>query len=588
MSRMVTGASLQRLSPLLLFVLAGVAAAAIVLAVPLNSYVTGIIMQAATYTIAVVGLTVVLGYAGQITLAQAAFFGIGAYCLALGILDFGLNFWVALALAVVASGAFGAALGLTSVRLGGHYLAMITITFQQIFALVLTNWIDVTRGPDGVSGIPRPRLFGFTFSNNAHYLALCLVVLSLVMLFVWRLRTTRLGRQMAAVRDNELAASVNGINAYYVKVVAFTISSALAGLGGALFASGFAYISPDQFSLAESIVFLTMALLGGIKSATGTALGASLLILLPESLRFLKEIYLAIYGGAVVLIMIFMPDGIWGYLSLLTGKPATASRSLRAVALHISPGAVKGAVLEVTDLSKHFGGLKALNRINLKVRPNTIHALIGPNGSGKTTCVNVLSGLYTPTSGKVVFEGRDVTALAPHAIASRGIARTFQNIRLFSSMSCLENAMMGAQRPGTDLKADHGDIERRALAALNFVGLVERADDIVTSLPYGHQRKVEIARALAANPRLLLLDEPAAGLNSTEKQQLVELLRRMKDLGLTILIIEHDMSLIEQVADTITVLNFGERISDGLPAQVLRDPVVVSAYLGEPRKYVAA
>lgn len=585
MPQMVSSAS--RIPPSMLFIVAGVAAAAIVLTVPFNSYVTGIIMQAATYAVAVVGLTVVLGYAGQITLAQAAFFGIGAYCLALGILDLGLNFWVALVFAVVASGISGAALGLTSVRLGGHYLAMITITFQQIFALVLTNWIEVTRGPDGVSGIPRPRVFGFTFSNNAHYLALCLAVLSLVLLFVWHLRGTRLGRQMAAVRDNELAASVTGINAYYVKVVAFTISSALAGLGGGLFASGFAYISPDQFSLAESIVFLTMALLGGVKSAIGTALGASLLILLPEALRFLKEIYLAIYGAAVVLIMIFMPDGIWGYLSL-PRKPATASRPPCAGALHISPAAAKGAVLEVTDLSKHFGGLKALDRVSLKVRPNAIHALIGPNGSGKTTCVNVLSGLYKPTSGKVVFEDHDVTGLAPHALASRGIARTFQNIRLFSSMSCLENTITGAQRPGADLDADNGDIETRALAALDFVGLLDRADDIVTSLPYGHQRKVEIARALAANPQLLLLDEPAAGLNSTEKQQLVELLRRMKNLGLTILIIEHDMSLIEQVADNITVLNFGERISDGRPAHVLRDPAVVSAYLGEPREYVAA
>ncbi len=580
--------SVLRVPPSLLFIAAGVAAAAIVLAVPFNPYVTGIIMQAATYTVAVVGLTVVLGYAGQITLAQAAFFGIGAYCLALGILDHGLNFWVALAFAVAVAGVAGAALGLTSVRLGGHYLAMITITFQQIFILVLTNWIDVTRGPDGVSGIPRPHVFGFTFSNNAHYLALCLVVLSLVLLFVWRLRGTRLGRQMAAVRDNELAASVTGINAYYVKVVAFTISSALAGLGGGLFASGFAYISPDQFSLAESIVFLTMALLGGVKSAIGTALGASLLILLPEALRFLKEIYLAIYGAAVVLIMIFMPDGIWGYLSLLKGTQATATRSRRPGALHISPTARTGAILEVTGLSKHFGGLKALDRVDLAVRSNTIHALIGPNGSGKTTFVNVLSGLYKPTSGTVMFESDNVTALAPHALASRGIARTFQNIRLFSSMSCLENVMTGAQRPGADLNADHGDIEARALAALDFVGLLDRADDIVTGLPYGHQRKIEIARALAANPQLLLLDEPAAGLNSTEKQQLVELLRRMKTLGLTILIIEHDMSLIEQVADNITVLNFGQRISDGRPAQVLCDPAVVSAYLGEPRQHVAA
>jgi branched-chain amino acid transport system ATP-binding protein/branched-chain amino acid transport system permease protein len=302
----------------------------------------------------------------------------------------------------------------------------------------------------------------------------------------------------------------------------------------------------------------------------------------------LKEIYLAIYGAAVVLIMIFMPDGIWGYLSPLMRKPAMASRSPHPGGLHISPSTQKGAILEVIDLSKHFGGLKALDRVDLTVRANTIHALIGPNGSGKTTFVNVLSGLYKPTSGSIMFESNNVTALAPHTLASRGIARTFQNIRLFSSMSCIENVMTGAQRPGADLDADHGNIEARAMAALDFVGLLDRADDIVTGLPYGHQRKIEIARALAANPQLLLLDEPAAGLNSTEKQQLVELLRRMKDLGLTILIIEHDMSLIEQVADNITVLNFGQRISDGRPAQVLRDPVVVSAYLGEPRENVAA
>lgn len=574
-----------RVFPHLYFLLAGAVAALMVLTVPLNSYATGLIMQAVTYTVAVVGLTVVLGYAGQITLAQAGFFGIGAYVLALGTLDLGLNFIFALGLAVVVSASFGAALGLTSVRLGGHYLAMVTITFQQIFALVLTNWIDVTRGPDGVAGIPRPQLLGFTFSNDAHYLALCLLLLSVVMFFVWHLRSTRLGRQMAAVRDNEIAASVNGINAYYVKVAAFTISSALAGLGGGLFASGFAYISPDQFSLGESIVFLTMALLGGVKSVIGTALGAFLLILLPESLRFLKEIYLAIYGAAVVLIMIFMPDGIWGYFSRAL---APAKRLPGFVALKDSFGLSKGAALDVSELSKHFGGLKALNRVSFKVDPNTIHALIGPNGSGKTTCVNVLSGLYTPTSGKISFDGRDITGWAPHAIASQGIARTFQNIRLFSSMSCLENAMIGAQRRGSDLADHYGDMTKRAFAALDFVGLLDRADDIVTSLPYGHQRKVEIARALASNPRLLLLDEPAAGLNSTEKQQLVELLRRMKQLGLTILIIEHDMSLIEQVADNLTVLNFGERISDGPPAHVLRDPVVVSAYLGEPRKNVAA
>lgn len=582
--------TIARRAPEILLAALGLALAAAVVSVPLNGYVTSMVMQAATYTISVIGVTVVLGYAGQITLAQAAFFGLGAYGFALGTTALLLDPWIALALAVVVAGVFGAALGLTSVRLGGHYLAMITISFQQILTLVLTNWADVTGGPDGVSGIPRPALLRVLLTKDANYLAFCILMLTFVMIGVSRLRTTRLGRQMGAVRDNELAASVNGINAYKTKVIAFTISAAIAGLGGALFAGGSAYISPDQFSLSESIVFLTMALLGGVGSVFGTALGAFLLILLPESLRFLKEYYLAVYGVAVVLIMIFMPEGIWGVLDILRRRVATA-RTLEGVIapLRITPDRDDAKyVLETRGMSKFFGGLKALNGIDLHVRRNEIHALLGPNGSGKTTCVNVLSGLYMPTAGRILFEGRDVTGRAPHRLAALGLARTFQNIRLFTSMTCLENVMIGAQRSGADLGSDGGNAEARARSALDFVGLIDRADHLVTKLSYGMQRKIEIARALAANPRLLLLDEPAAGLNLSEKQQLVDLLLRMKGLGLTILIIEHDMALIDSVADAITVLNFGQRISSGSPGHVLNDPAVVKAYLGEPRTHVAA
>ncbi len=573
-----------------LFVLAGAIAIGLVLMLPLDGYTVSIIMQAATYAIAVLGLTVVLGYAGQITLAQAAFFGLGAYSLALGTLDLGLSFWVALALAVVVSGAFGAILGLTSVRLGGHYLAMVTISFQQIVTLVLTNWISLTRGPDGIAGIGRPSILGRELTSNVDYLIFSIVVLTLVIISVWKLKSSRLGRRMEAMRDNEIAASVTGVNVYLTKVISFTICAVLGGLGDALFASGFSYISPDQFSFAESIVFLTMALLGGVHSVIGTALGTLLLVLLPEMLRFLRDIYLAVYGLAVILIMIFMPDGIWGFVTLLSDKlfhRIAARRASAPLKLAKNETPSSAPVLEVETLSKHFGGVKALDNMGMTVSANEIHALIGPNGSGKTTLVNVLTGLYKPTSGNIRFNGETITGMAPHALAARGLARTFQNIRLFRSMTCLENVILGAQRPGNDLTPDGGNAEARALAALAFVDLLDRADDLVGDLPYGHQRKVEIARALAASPRLLLLDEPAAGLNSTEKQQLVELLQRMKALGLTILVIEHDMPLVEQVADHITVLNFGERIANGTPAMVLRDQLVINAYLGETHVHAA-
>ncbi|MEH3062480.1 MAG: branched-chain amino acid ABC transporter ATP-binding protein/permease [Methylobacterium radiotolerans] len=550
---------------------------------PLSGYALNILMQAATYAIAVIGLTVVLGLCGQINLAQAAFFGIGAYAVGLGTVDGGLNFWICLLTGLGLAVVLGAALGASTLRLGGHYLAMVTISFQQILTLVLTNWIPVTHGPDGVPNIRRPALF----ADGQSYLALCVLVLAVVGWLVWHMPRTRLGRAMRAVRDNELAAGVSGIDIYRTKVAAFALGALLAGLGGGLFAGSFTYISPDQFAFAESIVFLTMALLGGVGSPVGAVIGTALLILIPEWLRFLKEIpglYLAIYGLAVILIVVFMPDGIWGFL----GDQVRRLRRARpipppAAELILSQGEASAApMLEVSDLSKHFGGLKAVDAVSFTVARGGIHALIGPNGSGKTTTLNVLSGLYSPTGGTVRLAGQDVTRLSPHRRAAAGIGRTFQNIRLFRSMSALENVVIGAERPNNPLGArDRAGLEARARAALAFVGLEGRAQEPISGFSYGHQRLIEIARALAGNPVLLLLDEPAAGLNSSEKNALTVLLRRMAAKGLTILIIDHDMTLVSDVASHITVLNFGRRIADGVTATVLREPAVIQAYLGE-------
>ncbi|MCJ2142298.1 ABC transporter permease subunit [Methylobacterium sp. E-066] len=564
---------------------AALAAAAVALAAttPFSGYVLNILMQAATYAIAVIGLTVVLGLCGQINLAQAAFFGIGAYAVGLGTVDHGLNFWLCLPIGLALAVVLGAILGASTLRLGGHYLAMVTISFQQILTLVLTNWIPVTHGPDGVPNIRRPALF----ADGQSYLALCVLVLAVVGWLVWQLPRTRLGRAMRAVRDNELAAGVSGIDVYRTKVAAFAIGALLAGLGGGLFAGSFTYISPDQFSFAESIVFLTMALLGGVGSPVGAVIGTGLLILIPEWLRFLKEIpglYLAIYGLAVILIVVFMPDGIWGFLGdqvrrLRPAKPMPPPAPELTLSQERDASAT---LLTVSGLSKHFGGLKAVDAIDFTVTRGGIHALIGPNGSGKTTTLNVLSGLYTPTGGTLRLQDQDITGFPPHRRAAVGIGRTFQNIRLFRSMSALENVVIGAERPNNALGArDRPALEARARSALAFVGLEARAQEPISGFSYGHQRLIEIARALAGNPTLLLLDEPAAGLNSSEKNALTVLLRRMAAKGLTILIIDHDMTLVSDVASHITVLNFGRRIADGVTASVLREPAVIEAYLGE-------
>jgi branched-chain amino acid transport system permease protein len=541
-------------------------------------------MKAETNSIAVLRKTVLIGYTWQINLAQPTLIGLGAYAVGLGTTVIGLNFWITLVMGVAGATVAGFVLGLTTLRLGGHYLAMITISFQQIFDLVLVNWADVTHGPDGIAGIARPSLFGYTLTDDRAYLLLCAAVLYAAIYLVWWLPQTRTGRAMRAVRENELAAEVTGVHTLRVKVIAFTLSATLAGMGGGLYAAGFAYISPDNFNFARSIEFLTMVLLGGAQSPFGGAIGTSLLILLPEWLRFLKEVYLAAYGLAVILIMVFLPAGIWGLIRSRFAKyrkPApVVLEGIPPLNLDV-PITDPAPILKLDDVNKHFGGVRAVDGISLEVARGTVHALIGPNGSGKTTTLNVLNGIYKATSGKIFFNGEDITARSPHERAGFGIGRTFQNIRLFPSMSVIENVMVGAQRENNPIDPGRAALRERALSALNFVGMAANAELIVQNLPYGHQRLVEIARALAGHPTFLLLDEPAAGLNQTEKKALGELLKRLRGHGLTVFLIEHDIGLIEQVSDKITVLNFGKKIAEGDPAYVLRHPEVVAAYLGE-------
>jgi branched-chain amino acid transport system permease protein len=564
----------------ILYALAAVALIALAATVRTDGYVANILMQAATYAIAVFGLSIVLGLCGQINLAQAAFFALGAYGVGLGTADYHLPFWPCLLGGVALAGAAGAALGVSTLRLGGHYLAMVTISFQQILTVVLINAIGFTHGPDGVSSIARPA----GFQSGQAFLALVVAVLALTGYLVWRLADTRLGRAMRAVRDNELAAAAAGVDVFRTKLIAFALCALLGGLGGGLFAAGFSYVSPDQFAFSDSIVLLTMALLGGVASPIGSAIGTGLLILIPEWLRFLKSVpglYLAIYGAAVVLIVIFMPEGIWGFVGRLFARPARPAPPA-GEPLELRP-VDSGAqiALEVRALSKNFGGLKAVDGVDFQVRRGGVHALIGPNGSGKTTTLNVVTGLYRANAGEILVDGVELTGLPPHKRAAFGLARTFQNIRLFRSMTALENVVVGAERRGNALVAGSpAALLRRAQAALDFVGLGARAGETIPSFSYGHQRLIEFARALAANPTVLLLDEPGAGLNTGEKRALHDLLDRIAAQGLTVLIIDHDMTLIAGVAKHLTVLNFGRRIADGETAEVLRQPDVVAAYLG--------
>ncbi|HYA91967.1 MAG TPA: branched-chain amino acid ABC transporter ATP-binding protein/permease [Thermodesulfobacteriota bacterium] len=526
--------------------------------------------------IGTLGLVVVLGYAGQISLAQAAFYGIGAYAAALGTTHWGINWWVAVVLGLVAAAVAGGILGTATLKLGGHYLAMTTICFQVIFTLIATNWITFTGGPDGISNIKRPPFF-IPLNSVQRYAWFALAALYLVAGLVWWLRDTDLGRAMRAIRENELAAEALGINTPRIKVSAFTLSAVLGALGGTIYASGYLYISPDSFNFDHAVLFLAMALVGGTESFLGAILGASLLTFLPEWLRDLKKIYLVIYGCVIILVIVFMPEGLWGYVKLL-GRRFARRRLLPPAErpLQVGRGVAGEEILYVVGLVKRFGGLVAVDKVDLVVRRGEIHALIGPNGSGKTTYINLLSGLYAPTSGSIRFLGKDVAGLRPSRIASSGMARSFQNLRLFRELTVWENVLVGAKRAG----GNETETKGRALAAIEFAGLSDKAYEICRSLPYGHQKLVELARAIAGEPELLLLDEPGAGLNQTEKQELIRLLRRLNEMGLTIVIVEHDMSLVSRVAATATVLNFGKKIAEGTIDEVLRHPAVVEAYLG--------
>jgi len=439
--------------------------------------------------------------------------------------------------------------------------------------------------------------------------------LSLI-LFTWgaiHLKDSRVGRAFMAIRENEMAAGTSGVDTTTYKVMAFSLSAGYAGFGGWLFAhSGSHYISPDTFSLEHSVMMLVMAVLGGNGSAIGSIVGAILLTLLPEVLRFLKDSYMMVYAAGIVFIMIFMPSGIAGLVKNLPvsarlrgwwrdGSTA-ALLSAAAVSTLKNPAETEPdpssmciesdqVLLTVKGLAKYFGGLRAVDGVDMEIRRGKIHALIGPNGSGKTTILNMLSGLYVPTAGEILLEGKAVSGRKSHYITVQGMARTYQNIRLFRELSVLENVLIGRhgqtrsgllssffQLPAQ--KAEEAGMRQKALEMLAFVGLRGKEFATANSLPYGQQRMLELARALASDPKLLLLDEPAAGLNAAETEVLVELLFQICDRGITILLVEHDMSLVMNVSDHITVLNFGKKIAEGSAEEVEHNQEVIDAYLG--------
>jgi branched-chain amino acid transport system permease protein len=575
----------------------GIAAIVIAAGVPFlcDNYVTDVALTIVTYGILALGLNIVVGYAGLLDLGYAAFFAIGAYTTALLETLLNFNFWETIPCALVFAAISGIIIGWPTLRLRSDYLAIVTLGFGEIVRIIAVN-LNITGGPNGIYGINPADVLGHDLTSPKSVYALGLVILVIVLVFVIRLAQSRLGRAWQSLREDESAAEAVGVPTLRVKMLAYVIGALIGGLGGSLFAARFGTIDPTSFTYAQSVTILIIVVLGGRGSIPGVLLGAIIVAGLPEALRFLNLWREFVFAIALILLMLLRPQGLWpARLRRIAAPSADDAHHVP----HAEPAAQIAEVtadepetlLEARNVSRVFGGLKAVTDVSFTVHRGEILSLIGPNGAGKTTVFNCLTGVLPPSSGSILWDGRSLTGLVPHRVVARGLARTFQGIRLFNNMTVFENVLVGmdhrfhvpllAELIGLPFaRRDTGLHYAACRNWLEFVGLSDKAGLRAGDLPYGDQRRLEIARGLAGQPRLLLLDEPAAGMNPTEKQSLMGLIRRIRDLGTTVLLIEHDMLLVMGVSDRVIVMDRGQIIAEGAPAEVQANSRVVEAYLG--------
>lgn len=577
--------------------------AAFLVIVPLtaaNEYSLRLFMIFLIYAVIALGLNILVGLAGLVSLGQAGLFALGSYAGAILSTRAGFDLVTSSIAAVLISSAFGALLAYPTVRVRGVYLAVITIAFGLIVENIAIELQGLTGGTTGISGIPKPSAFGIPLTGMRYYWVLAFI-LFVVALVTHNLKRSKYGRAMLAVSQSETAARSVGLNATAVRTLAFVVSAATAGLAGALYAFLNSYISPDIFTFSDSIRFLLMVIFGGAGTTTGSLIGALILTYLPEYLQQLQYWQKFAYGLLLAVVMFVLPLGVFGTFVEVFRRLRPQTRSIdttNAVAVEDAvrdqkAGAAVGAELAASGLTVRFGGLTALNDVTLKVQAAEIHALIGPNGAGKSTLVNTVTGFYQPDSGHFDIDGVKLNGRAPHAIAREGFARTFQNTELFGDLSVMENIMVGYQRRFTynffdaairtpRFRKQEEECRKVTVGLLAFVDLADYAHEKARFLPFGLQRRLEIARALAAAPRLLLLDEPAAGLTTQEIENLDRMIRRIASLGISILLIEHHVDLIMSVADRVTVLDYGVVIASDVPDVVQDNPRVIEAYFGTP------
>ncbi len=554
-----------------------------------------------------VSLNLLLGYGGLVSMAQAAFFGVGAYAAALSARDLGLPFPLTLVVAIVVTTLLAGVVTFPALRVRGEYLILLTLAFQMVIYGLMLSWVDLTAGRTGISGIPRPRLFGKTLVTPAEFLPLIAAGALVTFAIAYRIGESPLGRVLKAMRDDETATLAIGKSVLRYKVLVFCVSGGLAGVAAGLFAHYQAFINPFSFNLDRSIFLVALVVLGGTGNLLGTGAGAILFVGLPEVLRFLQArqdivdaIRNLVFGLLLVLFMRFRPEGLVpeharGRRRHGVGQPAPA---LAVPGILPSAGPVHdgaGPALVAQGLRKSFGGIKAADELSLALPRGKVTALVGPNGAGKTTVFNLLTGFLAAEAGTVALEGEDITRLAPWRTVRLGLARSFQDVRLFERMTVLDNVLVALPtQPGERLgplffaprrtaKAERRNRDQ-ALGSLAFVGLADRAGEIASSLAFGEQKLVALARLIATGADVLLLDEPASGVDLQWVRRILDLIRQLAASGKTVCIVEHNLEVVTAVADHAYFMEAGRIIAEGRPEELMADPRLADIYFGTSRR----
>jgi branched-chain amino acid transport system permease protein len=552
------------------------------------------------FCLTIVGLDLLTGIAGQVSLGQAGFMAIGGYMFAILTVKYHWPTLLGLLIGMVGSALVATVLGLVCGRLRGMYLAITTLAFG-ILVEAMANGLSITGGPSGIGGIPSLAVGGFVFDSDTRFFYLIWALVAVALILVANFVRSNRGRILRAMHGDQAGARSLGLNITRAKISVFVISACLASIAGSLYASYFRYLSPDQVGSSESLQLITMLVIGGMGTLFGPLIGVALLTYLPLESQSIASYSMLLTGVLLVLFLRYLPAGLWGgVLEVINRfvpgrKPAAApdvGPELAQAAGDDAAGArVSGAALEVRELTKTFGGVRAVRSVSFSVPAGSLTALIGPNGAGKSTVFNLVTNLYRPDSGEVVLAGRTITSVPPERITSLGLFRTFQTARVFPQLSVLDNVLVGGYRLGRagylaqalrlpGCRREERDLDQRARHLLEVMGLAGRAEERAAVLPLAAQKYLELARSLMARPSVVLFDEPGAGMNDAETAELGMILRAIRDTGHTVLVVEHNMSLVMGVCDHVVVMDAGRVIAAGPPSEVSNDPVVIGAYFG--------